>query len=204
MELKTTRDKIVYNALVLFANNGYEATSVGDIADAVGIKAPSLYNHFKSKQEIFDTIIEYSRIGFNKHMMEVKNRAAALTKERILSITLEDQIKQVRKLFDVTLHREETILFRKLMTIEGYNHPELAKEYNKRYIDSHIASYSQIIKVLIDGKILKDENPVALAALYAAPLAIYIEMAFRDPAREQEAFNSLCEAIKLFNKTFRL
>ena len=54
----TTKEKILHEALSLFAEKGYDAVYVGDIADAVGIKAPSLYKHYKSKQEIFDSCVE--------------------------------------------------------------------------------------------------------------------------------------------------
>ena len=54
----TTKDRITEEALTLFAEKGYKGTSVKNIADAVGIKDASLYNHFKSKQEIFDSIVE--------------------------------------------------------------------------------------------------------------------------------------------------
>ncbi len=42
----------------LFSEYGYDSVSVGQIAQAVGIKAPSLYNHFPGKQAIFDAIVE--------------------------------------------------------------------------------------------------------------------------------------------------
>ena len=47
-----TRQKILSNAVDLFATKGYTETSVRDIATAVGINASSLYNHFKSKEDI--------------------------------------------------------------------------------------------------------------------------------------------------------
>ena len=50
----STRERIVYEALVLFSKKGYSDVYVAEIASAVGIKAPSLYKHFKSKQDIFD------------------------------------------------------------------------------------------------------------------------------------------------------
>jgi AcrR family transcriptional regulator len=47
-----TADDIRRAALRLFAREGYEATSMREIAGAVGIKAGSVYNHFTSKEEI--------------------------------------------------------------------------------------------------------------------------------------------------------
>ena len=58
MKQEDTKQKILDKALELFFTQGYDAVSVGEIAEAVGIRAPSLYNHFPGKQEIFDAIIE--------------------------------------------------------------------------------------------------------------------------------------------------
>ena len=50
MDTENTRQRILTEALSLFSKKGYEAVSVEQIAKAVGIKAPSLYKHYKSKQ----------------------------------------------------------------------------------------------------------------------------------------------------------
>ena len=54
-----TKDKILRKALHLFSRDGYEAVTVEKIAMAVGIKAPSLYKHYKGKRDIFDTIVAH-------------------------------------------------------------------------------------------------------------------------------------------------
>ena len=58
MKQEDTKQKILDKALALFSSRGYDAFSVGEIAQAVGIKAPSLYNYFPSKQAIFDALVE--------------------------------------------------------------------------------------------------------------------------------------------------
>src|SRR5574344_1010190 len=58
MEKETTKQRIVTEAVKLFSKDGYEAVTVEQIATAVGIKAPSLYKHYKSKKEIFESILE--------------------------------------------------------------------------------------------------------------------------------------------------
>ena len=52
----TTREKIIYHALKLFAAKGYSGVSMREIAAAVGIQGASLYNHFKGKEDIFNAI----------------------------------------------------------------------------------------------------------------------------------------------------
>ena len=48
----TRKEEIIYATLELAAENGMKGVSMSQIADKVGIKAPSLYNHFRSKDEI--------------------------------------------------------------------------------------------------------------------------------------------------------
>ena len=57
-KMEDTKQRILEKSLELFSTKGYDAVSVGEIAKAVGIKAPSLYNHFPSKQAIFGAILE--------------------------------------------------------------------------------------------------------------------------------------------------
>ena len=57
MKNETTKQRILAEAVKLFSKEGYEAVSVDQIAKAVGIKAPSLYKHYKNKRDIFDSIL---------------------------------------------------------------------------------------------------------------------------------------------------
>lgn len=55
----TTRQRILREASLLFGNRGYHGTSTRQIAAAVGIRQPSLFYHFESKQEILAALINY-------------------------------------------------------------------------------------------------------------------------------------------------
>lgn len=58
-EFVGTRKIIFDSAIELFTLHGYENVSIKDIADKVGIRQSTIYNHFKSKQDILDTIYNY-------------------------------------------------------------------------------------------------------------------------------------------------
>lgn len=55
---ESTKDKILRETTRLFADQGYEATTMKNIADAVGIKAASLYAHYRGKEELFRAVLE--------------------------------------------------------------------------------------------------------------------------------------------------
>jgi AcrR family transcriptional regulator len=58
MEQPDTRTRIQDVALRLFNENGYEATSLREIADEIGVTKAALYYHFKTKEEIVTSLID--------------------------------------------------------------------------------------------------------------------------------------------------
>jgi AcrR family transcriptional regulator len=54
-----TRGRVLIEAVKLFGSRGYDACSVRELATAVGLGAPAIYNHYGSKQDILVTAIDY-------------------------------------------------------------------------------------------------------------------------------------------------
>ncbi len=78
---KPTAERILDAAENLFAEKGYSATSLGDVADRVGIRSPSLYNHFRNKEALYAAVLERLLEVFGAPMAELKDQA--ITRERI-------------------------------------------------------------------------------------------------------------------------
>ncbi|MEM1453503.1 MAG: helix-turn-helix domain-containing protein, partial [Planctomycetota bacterium] len=55
----STEERLLDAALTLFAERGYEATSVRAILDEVGVTAPVLYHHFGSKEQLFERLVRW-------------------------------------------------------------------------------------------------------------------------------------------------
>lgn len=70
---KTKRQIILSTAAILFRQKGYAATTMRDLANAVGVKAASLYNHIKSKQDILADLLMSIAHRFVQGMSEIKN-----------------------------------------------------------------------------------------------------------------------------------
>jgi TetR/AcrR family transcriptional regulator, cholesterol catabolism regulator len=80
----TKKDIILKHAAVLFRTKGFKATSVRELADTMGIEAPSLYNHIGSKVEIlqdicFDIATDYT-VFMNDIVVAKENAKIKATK----------------------------------------------------------------------------------------------------------------------------
>ena len=64
------KEEIIYATLELASVNGMKGVSMSQIAEKVGIKAPSLYNHFKSKDEIIREMYSFLREQAQKNIGE--------------------------------------------------------------------------------------------------------------------------------------
>ena len=133
MKQEDTKQKILEKALELFSARGYDAVSVGEIAKAVGIKAPSLYNHFPSKQAIFDAIVENTAAhyekdtdGINVHVQDVRRDVPTFS-----DISADALAEKVRQIFLYSLHDQTISQLRRMMTLEQFRSPELAELYSR-------------------------------------------------------------------------
>ncbi|OFX85142.1 MAG: hypothetical protein A2W99_07020 [Bacteroidetes bacterium GWF2_33_16] len=82
----TTKEIIFEKALILFAANGYTATSIRNICSEVGIKESSFYNHYKSKDMLLDAIFE----SFNNALL-----SKALSDEQLDLLTTQFTLKEM-------------------------------------------------------------------------------------------------------------
>ena len=80
-ELPSTAERILDAAEDLFAEKGYSATSLGDVADRVGIRSPSLYNHFRNKEALYEAVLERLLADFTAPQRELDS--GPLTYDRV-------------------------------------------------------------------------------------------------------------------------
>lgn len=166
-----TREKIIYESLNLFSRRGFDAISVRDIAKAVGIKASSLYNHFKNKKEIFDTIIEkYSENAtYFINCILTKYYSKEGTINKLNTISDEQFFKSSIDVFHFYLCDEYMVKFRKLLTIEQFNNSNLSDLYNKIFIDDILNFQADVFKTFMDADILVKKDPYTLALQFYSP-----------------------------------
>ena len=200
MKQEDTKQKILEKALELFSTQGYDSVSVGEIAKAVGIKAPSLYNHFPSKQAIFDAIMESTAAQYeadtdqiNIHVQNAEQDIPVFTE-----ISEDALFEKVRQIFEYSLHSEAISRFRRMMTLEQFRSPELAALFSRRYVERVVDYHAGIFRALIAAGEIRAADPDTLAMMYMAPVLTLIGVCDRQPEREGECLEKLQNHVQLF------
>ena len=199
-----TKHRILLEALRLFSQRGYDAVSVEQIAAAVGIKAPSLYKHYRSKQDIFDAIFEETARRYEAFTDTISVHVQNSEQDVIVfeKITADDLVKKVKSLIGYSLHDEYVSMFRRMMTIEQFRSPELSELYSRRYVNQIHDYHSGLFSKMIAAGVLADEDPVILAMMYDAPILVLLGECDRHPEKEKECMKTLEAHVRLFYKTF--
>ena len=199
-----TKEKILDEALTLFSEKGYANVFVGDIADRVGIKAPSLYKHYKNKKAIFDAIIDEMNRRFEEQAkaMQINGTDAAADAGIYKSLPEDQLLKLGREFFLYYLHDDYNRKFRKMLTLEQFHDAELAKVYSKLYVDDPLSYQGMLFGFMVTAGVLKTDNVQIMTLHFYAPIYYLLTICDREPKREKEALKLLDEHIRQFDRLY--
>ncbi len=68
----TKKDAIIKKAAALFRSKGFKASSMRELAEKIGVEAPSLYNHIGSKSDLLEAICFKVAADFTRHLGSVE------------------------------------------------------------------------------------------------------------------------------------
>ena len=200
----TTKEKILDEALTLFSEKGYANVFVGDIADRVGIKAPPLYKHYKSKKAIFEAIIDEMNRRFAEQAKAMQiNGTDAAADAGIYKTLPEDQLLKLgREFFLYYLHDDYNRKFRKMLTLEQFQNQELAKVYSKLYVDDPLSYQGMLFGFMVTAGVLKTDNVRVMTLHFYSPIYFMLTICDREPEREPEMLKLLDEHITQFDRLY--
>ena len=200
-----TKKKILDVALTLFSEKGYGNVYVGQIAEGVGIKAPSLYTHYKSKQDIFEAILEEMRNRYDKEAahLNMTGNDFLIDSKLYNNISEDELVKMGIGLFSFFLHDEYECKFRKMLTIEQFSNKELAELFSQQYFNEPLKYQTGLLQLLIMQGHMKNEDANVMALQFFAPIYLLMTVCDREPQREAEALQILEKHIRQFNRMYK-
>ncbi len=203
VEKGNTKQEILETALDLFSVLGYEATSVSQIADAVGIRKASLYSHFGSKQEILDALVETVMEQYNRHSVFARadwdDHVFTRDKE---DITPDAAVQMILGHVRYILHDPQISKSRKMLTIEQFQNPKLSALQTKQNYTDVMRYFTGFIRFLIRQGKLNDDDPEIMAAQLCLPVSVWINLCDREPEREAEVIGLIERHIRQFFRVY--
>ena len=202
----TTKERIIDEALTLFSVKGFKGTSVKNIADAVGIKDSSLYKHFKSKREIFDTIV--AKVG--EKMQALSENVGIPTEENLEEAVAyygklsEKQLQELsKKIFLFYLEDDFMSRFWRMANMEQYQNSEISEIFRKIYMEDSIVYQSKLIEEMIKQGYFLASSPEVIAMNFYTPIFFLLSKYNNRPKEREEALLILKRQVSEFYRIYR-
>ncbi|MCH9740388.1 MAG: TetR/AcrR family transcriptional regulator [Epsilonproteobacteria bacterium] len=163
---KNTKELILEVSLKLFSSKGYKSTTVRDIAKDVGIQQSGLYNHFKNKDAILETLI--SNLMSSAIVKLFENRdiedLAQSGKSFLFSIATTFKL--------ISFDKKNEALFKLLMQ-ELYKNSKIRDTYNEHFYQGNVKKLSAVFFIMMQKEKIRHADPLMLANEFFAPLFFY-------------------------------
>ncbi|WP_234697074.1 TetR/AcrR family transcriptional regulator [Nitrosophilus alvini] len=163
---KNTKEKILKAAQELIAEHGYKGASIRKIAKAVGIRESAIYNHFKNKEEIFQTIMKelfstpFSNFFERKPVSEHALKGKKFLYEYAASIKLVSFDKTNEKMFRIIL-------------IELMQNRDVRESFLKYFYEDNIKKLAEAFFVMMQNSLIRSSDPMLMAQEFFAPIFYY-------------------------------
>ncbi len=159
-----TKKKILEAAIDLISKNGYKGASVRKIAKEVGIRESAIYNHFRNKEEILQTILaDIFTTPFEfKNIEEKAKRGKSFLREFVVAYKLIAFDKKKEKLFRVLI-------------IELFQNESLRESFMEQLHQKDVQSIAQAFFIMMQEGMIRSGDPIFMAQEFLAPL-FYIRL----------------------------
>ncbi|MGM9940951.1 MAG: TetR/AcrR family transcriptional regulator [Bulleidia sp.] len=179
-ERGNTKKEILEVSLDLFSKQGFEATSISQIAQAVGIRKASLYSHYESKQAILDALVESVLEQYNLH--SILSMCPWKETEMNGDTASEMILGQMRYI----MHDPHISKARKMLVIAQYQNREMAELLTRQNYTDVMHYFEGMVGYLIDQGILVDGDQTIMAAQLCLPVSEWINLCDRQPEMEEK------------------
>lgn len=187
----TTKDRILNESLVMFAEHGYKGTNLRDLAARLDLSKSALYKHYDSKEAIWNALLDkmeayYAlRFGSMDNLPETPDSWDAF-------------VQMAMGMIRFTVHDPQIILTRKLLTTEQFHDARVCKLATKHFLEGTANIYAKVFEGMMNKGLLKKGDPAMLAFSFTAPISALIHLCDREPDRHDEAFVRMEAFVRYF------
>ena len=180
----STREKILKSALNMFSEKGYDGVGVDLIAEKCGLKGPSIYKHFKGKEEILDVLISNLEDYYNEKFGFEQNNVK-------IPDSMDELIANAFEQINFTMNDESIKKTRKLLTLEQFRNKKIAKIASTHICEGISNLYCIIFQKMMDKKVINKTDARMLSIEFVYPVSILIQTCDREPERKDEILETI-------------
>lgn len=170
------RGRILDAAFELFSTKGFAETSMRVIADAVGIKAASLYNHFDGKQQLLDALIE-RETGYVEEKLRLSGAMASPEDDPLAYTEPEREriVELVWRSYAPFFEDSRVKRLMRLLAANRYGNEQWGALYNAIFIERPLAIQEAIFDRLISDGLFSPCNARLAAMQFHGPMLMLME-----------------------------
>ena len=191
---RTTKDRILDESLVMFAEHGYKGTNLRDLAARLGLSKSALYKHYESKEDIWNALLDKMEAYYAQRFGSVDNLPPTPD-------SWEAFMQMMMGMVSFTVHDPQIILTRKLLTIEQFHDARVCKLATKHFLEGTANIYAKVFEGMMENGLLKKQDPAMLAFSFTAPISALIHLCDRKPDRHDEALRKMDTYVNYFIAT---
>lgn len=195
MKEMPTKERILYAALNLFSEKGYDGVGVDLIAENAGLKGPSLYRHYKGKEDILNSLIDLVSFHYEEGV-GLKNKPEELPE------SMDELIENAMAKIKFTMHDDIVRKTRRILAMEQFRSERIAELTSRYHLENLQEMYTGIFKGLMEKGILKKDDPELVALEFVSPVSLLIHMYDRQPEREAEVLDKIRKHFGHFAKMY--
>lgn len=187
----TTKDRILNEALIMFAENGYKGTNLRDLAAELGLSKSALYKYFDSKEAIWNALLDKMEAYYAQRFGSTDNLPP--TPE-----SWEAFIRMTMGMIDFTVNDQQIILTRKLLLTEQFRDSRVCKLATRHFLEGTANIYSALFEGMMAKGLLKKQDAAVLSFSFTAPITSLIHLCTREPDKKEEALERIEAFIRYF------
>ena len=192
---KDTKERILTAALEMFSQKGYEGTNVRELTASLGLGKSSMYRHFTSKEEIWNSLLDEmiayyeARFGSPAHLPPVPDSAEGL-------------VEMTMRMVDFTIHDPRVVMTRKVLAIEQFRDERARALATKHFLTGLTEMFTPVFAGMMEQGLFRREDPAMLAFAYTAPISALIHLCDREPEHTGEAMARIEAFSRHFIQTY--
>jgi AcrR family transcriptional regulator len=159
-----TRDRILEAAIDLFSKKGYDAVSMQDIADAVGIRKSSIYSHFKGKDEILQSILSM----FIAELARTGKSDDALIETYLSTLGPGGLMAAAGKQFEDRMQSPRLRKVWRMIAMEVYRNAMIRSFFEREMLEKPARFWEKAFRAMMDRGMIRRTDPAVLAREYHA------------------------------------